>query len=345
MADLDTSFYKIGSGDITWLTMLEYIARKGKPVILATGASTLAEVDEAVRVIEATGNRQLVLLQCITNYPSKIESADIQVLDTYREAFGTIVGYSDHSPGDVVVLGAVARGARVIEKHFTLRKTDAGPDHPHSMEPDEFARMIERTRSLERALGSTRKEVVAEEAETVVVQRRGLACRQGASQGRNHRRDGCRRTAAGARHLSQIQVGRDWRTPSPGSRRRWCSSSTCSSKPTHLSKCSATNEHRYPQQQGRLSSKHAYSSQAQARSVVPACQSLQGLWTTSNPHGRVDSSTALCLTTAPGHLPDQQGLQHRHVCSNSQTLGPQIPPAVAACSQSAHTLVQAHTAQ
>ena len=175
MADLNTSFYKIGSGDITWLTMLEYIARKGKPIILATGASTLAEVDEAVRVIEATGNRQLVLLQCITNYPSKIESANIQVLDTYREAFGTIVGYSDHSPGDVVVLGAVARGARVIEKHFTLHKTDAGPDHPHSMEPDEFARMIERTRSLERALGSKRKEVVAEEAETVIVQRRGLA--------------------------------------------------------------------------------------------------------------------------------------------------------------------------
>ena len=175
MAGLNTSFYKIGSGDITWLTMLEYIARKGKPIVLATGASTLAEVDEAVSAIEATGNRQLILLQCITNYPSKIESANIQVLDTYREAFGTIVGYSDHSPGDVVVLGAVARGARVIEKHFTLRKTDAGPDHPHSMEPDEFALMIERTRSLERALGSKRKEVVAEEVETVVVQRRGLA--------------------------------------------------------------------------------------------------------------------------------------------------------------------------
>src|SRR5262249_31651857 len=94
-----------------------------------------------------------------------------------------IVGYSDHSPGDVVVLGAVARGARVIEKHFTLRKTDIGPDHPHSMEPDEFAQMIERVRKLERALGSKRKDVVAEEAETVIVQRRGLAAAKPLSQG------------------------------------------------------------------------------------------------------------------------------------------------------------------
>ncbi len=172
--DIGIEFYKIGSGDITWLEMLEYIAKKGKPIMLGTGASTLAEVDEAVRTIEKTGNKNLVLMQCITNYPSKFESANINVLNTYREAFGAILGYSDHTPDDVVPLGSVALGAKVIEKHFTFDRTAKGPDHPHSMQPDEFARMIERTRNLEKAMGTSKKEVVAEESETVIVQRRGL---------------------------------------------------------------------------------------------------------------------------------------------------------------------------
>ncbi len=171
---LGVDFFKIGSGEITWHEMLKYIAQKGKPIIMATGDSTLAEVDEAVRVIEEAGNNQLVLLQCITNYPSKIESANINVLKTYQTAFDIITGYSDHTPGDVVVLGSIALGAKVIEKHFTLDKKDKGPDHPHSMDPGEFRVMVERARLLEKAMGSTRKDVVAEEAETVIVQRRSL---------------------------------------------------------------------------------------------------------------------------------------------------------------------------
>jgi N-acetylneuraminate synthase len=174
MEECGVNFYKIGSGDITWLEMLRYIASKKKPVILATGASTLAEVYEAVEAIKETGNTDLALLQCITNYPSKIESANIKVMDTYREVFGTIVGYSDHTPGDTVVLGAIARGAKVIEKHFTLNKKDAGPDHPHSMEPAEWAVMMKRIRDMEKALGTGYKKVEAEESETVIVQRRSL---------------------------------------------------------------------------------------------------------------------------------------------------------------------------
>lgn len=174
MEKLGVDFYKIGSGDITWLEMIEYIAKKGKPVILAAGAATLAEIDEAVATIKATGNKDFALMQCITNYPSKIESANINVLHTFRNAFDVIVGYSDHTPGDTVVLGAVALGAKVIEKHFTLNKQDKGPDHPHSMEPQEFAAMVRRIREMEAALGSSHKEVVAEESETVIVQRRGL---------------------------------------------------------------------------------------------------------------------------------------------------------------------------
>ena len=114
------------------------------------------------------------MLQCITNYPSLLESANINVLKTYQTAFGIITGYSDHTPGDVVPLGAVALGGKMIEKHFTLNRRDMGPDHPHSMEPGEFKLMIGHIRSLEGALGSSIKAVVPEESETVIVQRRSL---------------------------------------------------------------------------------------------------------------------------------------------------------------------------
>jgi len=174
MDDAGVSFYKIGSGDINWLEMVEYIANKGKPIVLATGAATLTEVDEAVSVIEQTGNKDLALLQCITNYPSKVESANIKVMDTYKTAFEVIIGYSDHTPDDTVVLGAVALGAKVIEKHFTDSQSNAGMDHPHSMEPETFSKMVDRIRDMEKALGSSRKEVVEEESETVFAQRRSL---------------------------------------------------------------------------------------------------------------------------------------------------------------------------
>ena len=172
--ELKVPFIKIGSGDITWLEMLDYIAKTGIPIMLATGDATMSEIDEAVRTIEKTGNKNLVLMQCITNYPSKIDSANVNVLKTYQSAFQCLTGYSDHSPGHVVALASVVLGGRVIEKHFTLNKKDKGPDHPHSMEPNEFKFMVDSIREVERAMGSTRKEVVAEEGETVFVQRRCL---------------------------------------------------------------------------------------------------------------------------------------------------------------------------
>lgn len=173
-AEMKLPFIKIGSGEITWLEMIEYTASKGIPIMLATGDAKMSEIDEAVRTVEKTGNRDFVLMQCITNYPSKIDSANVNVLKTYQDAFGCLTGYSDHSPGHVVALASVVLGGRVIEKHFTLDKTDKGPDHPHSMEPDEFRFMVDSIREVERAMGSTRKEVVEEEAETVFVQRRCL---------------------------------------------------------------------------------------------------------------------------------------------------------------------------
>lgn len=172
--NLKVPFIKIGSGEITWLEQLDYIASKGIPVMLATGDATMAEIDEAVRTIKKVGNKDLVLMQCITNYPSKLDSANVNVLKTYQSAFDVLTGYSDHAPGHVVALASTVIGSRVIEKHFTLNKTDKGPDHPHSMEPEEFKFMVDSIREVERAMGSTVKEVQKEEGETVFVQRRCL---------------------------------------------------------------------------------------------------------------------------------------------------------------------------
>ncbi len=177
MLDPYVPAFKIGSGEITWLEALEYTARKGKPVILATGASEIGEVQHAVRTILAL-NQQLILLQCNTNYTGTLENlscVNLRVLETYKTMFpDVILGLSDHTPGHATVLGAVALGGRVIEKHFTDDTKREGPDHPFSMTPQTWAEMVENTRRLERAMGSADKVVAENEKETVVIQRRCL---------------------------------------------------------------------------------------------------------------------------------------------------------------------------
>ena len=169
--------YKIGSGEITWLEAIERMAKKGKPVILATGASDIGEVQRAVHGI-LKYNPQLVLMQCNTNYTASLENfkhIHLRVLLTYQTLFpDVILGLSDHTPGHATVLGAVAFGARVVEKHFTDDNSRVGPDHPFSMTPQSWHEMVERTRELEYALGSTDKFVAENERETVIVQRRCL---------------------------------------------------------------------------------------------------------------------------------------------------------------------------
>jgi len=172
--DLGVPAFKIGSGDITWHDMLRYIAKKEKPIILATGASTIAEVDEAIKAIRSEGNNDIVLLQCVTNYPSHFEHSNIQAMKAMGELFDVIIGYSDHTPGIIVSLGAVSLGACVIEKHFTDDKTRKGPDHPFAMDAKEFKDMVDSIRILEKALGSPVKDLYEEEKETVILQRRCL---------------------------------------------------------------------------------------------------------------------------------------------------------------------------
>jgi N-acetylneuraminate synthase len=169
--------YKIGSGDIDWIEAVERIASKGKPVLLATGASNIGDVQRAVHAILEI-NPQLVLMQCNTNYTAEdgnFDNIHLNVLKTYRAMFPDVVlGLSDHTHGYATVLGAVALGARVIEKHFTDDNDRIGPDHPFAMNPVSWSEMVRATRQLERALGSGDKFVTANEQETVIIQRRCL---------------------------------------------------------------------------------------------------------------------------------------------------------------------------
>lgn len=169
--------YKIGSGDITWIDIIERIASKGKPYILATGASTMDDVYRAV-VAGLEINPQMALLQCNTNYTGSIENmryVQLNVLKSYRAMFPTMVlGLSDHTPGHATVLGAVALGARIIEKHFTDDIDRNGPDHAFSMNPIAWNNMVARTRELEAALGCGVKKVEDNEQQTILLQRRAV---------------------------------------------------------------------------------------------------------------------------------------------------------------------------
>jgi sialic acid synthase SpsE len=169
--------YKVGSGEITWHESLRHMASKGKPMLLAAGASTMDEVTSAVAAIKAV-NEDLCLMQCNTNYTGDLENFEhinLNVLATFRQQFpGAVLGLSDHTPGHATVLGAVALGARVIEKHFTDDNSRPGPDHPFSMNPKSWREMVDGTRQLEASMGDGVKRVEENELETVVVQRRCL---------------------------------------------------------------------------------------------------------------------------------------------------------------------------
>ncbi|MFH1184374.1 MAG: N-acetylneuraminate synthase family protein [Chloroflexota bacterium] len=169
--------FKIGSGEIDWIEALQRMASKGKPMIMATGASDIADVQRAVHAVLQI-NPELVLLQCNTNYTASPENYDhihLNVLRTYAAMFPNVVlGLSDHTHGNATVLGAVALGARVIERHFTDDNQREGPDHRFALDPAAWSHMVEETRQLERALGSPDKIIAGNEQETKIVQRRCL---------------------------------------------------------------------------------------------------------------------------------------------------------------------------
>lgn len=169
--------YKIGSGDITFEEIVDYISQKNKPVLLASGASTMHDVECAVNTI-LNHNKDIVLMQCNTNYTGSLENfhhINLNVINSFKEKYpGMILGLSDHTPGDTTVLGAIALGARVIEKHYTDDNNREGPDHGFSMNPITWKDMVDRSREMEAAMGNGIKVIEENEKESVVLQRRSL---------------------------------------------------------------------------------------------------------------------------------------------------------------------------
>jgi N,N'-diacetyllegionaminate synthase len=175
---LDVPAFKVASGELTNLPFLERLARFGRPLLVSTGMAEMVEVAAAVDAIRAAGTHHLALLHCVSAYPASPEDANLRAMTTMRTAFGVPTGWSDHTPGIELPIAAVALGAAMIEKHLTLDRTMTGPDHAASLEPEQFAALVEGVRSTEAALGSGRKEPVEAERPIAAVARRSLHWRR-----------------------------------------------------------------------------------------------------------------------------------------------------------------------
>ncbi|MDA8233936.1 MAG: pseudaminic acid synthase [Clostridia bacterium] len=163
LEELNMATYKIASFEMVDIPFLKYVARKGKPVILSTGMANLGEIEEALNAIYSEGNRQVILLHCGISYPMPIEQVNLAAMDTMRQAFQVPIGYSDHTLGITVPVAAVARGACVIEKHFTIDCNLKGPDHKFALNPEELKAMVQGIREAEQAIGSPLKKLAKTE--------------------------------------------------------------------------------------------------------------------------------------------------------------------------------------
>jgi pseudaminic acid synthase len=159
LEDMNIPAYKIASFEITDIPLIEYVASKGKPVIISTGIATLADIEEAVNACKRSGNGQIALLKCTSAYPSPLEDINLNTIPNLKNTFKTIVGLSDHTLGISVPVAAVSLGAKIIEKHFILDRNKGGPDAKFSLEPHEFKDMVDSVREVEMALGEVSYEL------------------------------------------------------------------------------------------------------------------------------------------------------------------------------------------
>ena len=169
--------FKIPSGEITNSPLLKHIARKKKPIILSTGRSTLGEIEEALEVMRQEGMEEIILLHCVSCYPAKIEDMNLRAMETSKHAFKLPVGLSDHTMGITIPIAAVALGACILEKHFTLDKNLPGPDHRASLEPQELKQMVQAIRDVEKARGDGIKKPTQEEKENKKAARRSIVAK------------------------------------------------------------------------------------------------------------------------------------------------------------------------
>jgi pseudaminic acid synthase len=159
LEDMKVDAYKIASFEINDIPFIEYIASKGKPIIMSTGIATLGDIEAAIKTCNRMGNYDIALLKCTSAYPSPLETINLKTIPNMKDTFKTVVGLSDHTMGYSVAIGAVALGAKIIEKHFTLSRADGGADSKFSMEPSEFKAMVQGIRDVEKALGTVTYEL------------------------------------------------------------------------------------------------------------------------------------------------------------------------------------------
>lgn len=173
---LEMDFWKIPSGEITNYPYLKKIAQLRKPVVMSTGMSEMDEIESAINVLCSNGltKDQITLLHCNTEYPTPMQDVNLRAMEQMRERFGVAVGYSDHTKGIEVPIAAVAMGAEVVEKHFTLDKTLPGPDHKASLEPNELKQMVDAIRNIEQALGDGEKHVSNSERKNIAIARKSI---------------------------------------------------------------------------------------------------------------------------------------------------------------------------
>ena len=159
LEELGTPAYKVASFEIVDIPLIEYIASKGKPIIISTGIATLSDIEEAINACKRVGNEQIILLKCVSEYPTPYEDANLRTIPNMRETFGVLVGLSDHTLGIAVPIASVALGAVMVEKHFILDRSLVGPDSAFSLEPEEFKAMVSAIRQVEKALGKVSYEL------------------------------------------------------------------------------------------------------------------------------------------------------------------------------------------
>ena len=177
LEEMDVPSYKVASFEIVDIPLIEYIASKGKPIIMSTGMATLAEIEEAVAAARGAGASQIALLKCTSAYPAPPEEMNLRSIPHLAEAFGVPVGLSDHTLGIAAPVAAVALGACIVEKHFTLSRSTPSPDSAFSLEPDEFKAMVEAIRTAEKALGEVQYEMGEQEAKSRAFRRSLFAVR------------------------------------------------------------------------------------------------------------------------------------------------------------------------
>ncbi len=180
---IDMPFWKIPSGEVTNYPYLVALAKTGKPIVMSTGMCSMDEIKAAIDVLKANGTKEIKLLHCNTEYPTPYEDVNLVAMKTMRDEFGLEVGYSDHTKGIEVPIAAVALGASIIEKHFTLDCNMEGPDHKASLEPDELKRMVSSIRHIEKSLGSGDKTPSPSEIKNKTVARKSIVAKKNITAG------------------------------------------------------------------------------------------------------------------------------------------------------------------